>query len=112
MQEITRNCLSSPAHGLHLVKVNLALHDQGRSTYIHPYLETYSTEKVKLKHNTFVNKTFSKGENMIKLMGLKNEQFADKFESMMEGATVADLEKILHVRGNKKSEFPNLVKSL
>jgi hypothetical protein len=49
---------------------------------------------------------------MIKLMGLKNEQFADKFESMMEGATVADLEKILQVRGNKKSEFPNLVKSL
>lgn len=49
---------------------------------------------------------------MIKLMGLKNEQFADKFESMMEGSTVADLEKILLVRGNKKSEFPNLVKSL
>lgn len=64
------------------------------------------------KHTVFVNKTFSKGENIIKLMSLNNDQFSEKFESMMEGATVQDLEKILQVRGSKKSEFPNLVKSL
>lgn len=50
--------------------------DQRKITIIS---ETYGSEKAKQKHTTFVNKTFSKGENMIKLMGLKNEQFADKF---------------------------------
>ena len=65
-----------------------------------------------MKHTVFVNKTFSKGENIIKLMGFNNVHFAEKFETMMENGTLQDLEKILQVRGGKKSEFPNLVKSL
>lgn len=45
-------------------------------------------------------------------MNLNNEQFADKFEALMEGASIAELEKILLVKGGKKGDFPNLLKSL
>ena len=37
--------------------------------------ETYTNPKTMQKHQTFVNKTFSKGEGIIKLMGLNNEHF-------------------------------------
>jgi hypothetical protein len=67
------------------------------------FLATYSNEKTKQKYMAFVNKTFSKGENIIKLMGFDNVHFMEKFETMMENATIQDLEKILQVRGGKKS---------
>ena len=64
------------------------------------------------KYVGFVNKTFSKGEKVIKTMGLNNEQFAEKFEMMMEGAGLQELDKILQVRGGKRSDFPALVRSI
>ena len=54
-------------------------------------LETYnnpSNPKELQRYNAFVSKTFSKGENIIKLMGLNNEQFVERYEMLMEGAGI------------------------
>lgn len=45
-------------------------------------------------------------------MGLNNEQFVERYEMLMEGAGIQELEKILQVRGAKKTDFPQLVKSI
>ncbi len=60
----------------------------------------------------FVNKSFSKPENIIKLMQLPDKEFAERYEMFMEGGTVQDLERILQVRGSKKNDFSALAKSV
>jgi hypothetical protein len=36
----------------------------------------------------------------------------ERYEMLMEGAGIQELEKILQVRGAKKADFPQLIKSI
>jgi len=63
-------------------------------------------------HIGFVNKSFSKPENIIKLLQLPDKEFAERYEMFMEGGSPQDLERILQVRGCKKGDFASLVKSV
>jgi hypothetical protein len=60
----------------------------------------------------FVNKAFSKPENIVKLLQLPDKQFAESYERLMEGGSLQDLDRILQVRGDKKGDFAALVKNL
>ena len=63
-------------------------------------------------HRSLVNKTFLKSENVIKLLSLNLEDIAAKFETFIEDGKLADLDKILAVKGSKRSDVPGLVKLL
>jgi hypothetical protein len=63
-------------------------------------------------HRALVNKTFFKSENIIKLLTLNLDDIAGKFEQFIEGGTLADLDKILFVKGSKRTDVANLVKAL
>ena len=76
------------------------------------YIETYSNQKNLQNHVTFVNKTFSKPENIIKLLQLPDKEFTERYEMFMEGGSIQDLDRILQVRGSKKADFMALVKSI
>lgn len=74
--------------------------------------ETFNTPKNMESHRALVNKTFLKTENIIKLLTLNNDDIASKFEALVEGGTLVDLDKILFVKGSKRSEVASLVKIL
>jgi hypothetical protein len=74
--------------------------------------ETFNTHKKYGESRALVNKTFLKTENIIKLLTLNNDDIASKFEALVEGGTLADLDKILFVKGSKRSEVASLVKIL
>jgi hypothetical protein len=45
-------------------------------------------------------------------MQLPDKEFTERYEMFMEGGTIQDFEKILQVRGGKKSDFTALIKSI
>jgi hypothetical protein len=79
---------------------------------LHPKIGAYSNQKNLQNYITFVNKSFSKPENIIKLMQLPDKEFAERYEMFMEGGTVQDFDRILQVRGGKRNDFTALLKSI
>ena len=73
---------------------------------------TYSNQKTLQNYMAFVNKSFLKPENIVKLMQLPDKEFAERYEIFMEGSSPNDLEKILQVRGSKKNDFSALFKAI
>ncbi|KAL4427569.1 hypothetical protein ABPG74_012960 [Tetrahymena malaccensis] len=57
-----------------------------------------------------VKKSFNKTKNILKLLNMPNQGFIDNFTNFFEDATVIDLEKLLLVKGIKKTEVPQLFK--
>lgn len=112
MQEIALHCLPIPADGYHRDQGNPPRHRQDRYTYYNPHVGAYGNAKTLQNYTAFVNKSFSKPENIIKLMQLPDKEFAERYEMFMEGGTVQDFEKILQVRGGKKGDFSALFKSI
>ena len=73
---------------------------------------TYSNQKTLQNYINFVNKSFTKPENIVKLMQLPDKEFTERYEMFMEGGSTNDLEKILQVRGSKKNDFNGLFKAI
>ena len=60
----------------------------------------------------FVNKTISKSENILKLLSMRQNKFVENFMTFYEDATINDLEKMLNLKGWKKTDVPTLVKAI
>ena len=73
---------------------------------------TFGNQKNMESHRALVNKTFFKSESIIKLLPLSLEDIANKFEHMVEGGTLVDLDKILFVKGSKRTDVAGLVRAL
>ena len=73
---------------------------------------TYSNQKTLQNYINFVNKSFTKPENIVKLMQLPDKEFTERYGMFMEGGSTNDLEKILQVRGSKKNDFNGLFKAI
>lgn len=54
------------------------------------YSGAYANQKNLSNYVSFVNKSFSKPENIIKLMQLPDKEFTERYEMFMEGGTVQD----------------------
>lgn len=75
-------------------------------------VETFGNTKNIESHRSLVVKTFGKSENIIKLLILNIDDLASRFELVVEGGTLADLDKILFVKGLKRNDVAALVKKL
>jgi hypothetical protein len=62
-------------------------------------------------YTNFVNKTMTKSENVLKLLGMNTDKFQETFQIFFPDATATDLDKILTLKGLKRTDVPNLVRA-
>ncbi len=65
--------------------------------------------KIMTSYISFVGKTFSKTKSILKLLSMPNETFIENFTKFFEDASLADVEKLLPIKGIKKQDVPNFI---
>jgi hypothetical protein len=76
MQKAALYSLSVPTNGHHRNQINPRFNCQNRPKYLSVHIETFGNQKNLTSYITFVNKGFSKPDNIIKLLQLPDKEFA------------------------------------
>lgn len=71
-------------------------------------LSKAENDKAITSFTNFVNKTMLKSENILKLLAMNKDKFVENFKKFCDDT--ADVEKILALKGLKKTDVPNLFK--
>ncbi len=68
--------------------------------------------KTMVSYTNFVGKTFHKTKNILKLLAMEAKDFKDNFLKFYPEASVSDLEKLIPIKGLKRSDVSDLLKIL
>lgn len=71
-------------------------------------LSKAENDKAISSFTNFVNKTMIKSENILKLLAMNKEKFAENCKKFCED--INDIDKILNLKGLKRSDVPNIFK--
>ena len=67
-------------------------------------------DKAVSSFTNFVNKTMVKSENILKLLAMNKDKFVENFRKFYEDASNPDIERIIALKGLKRSDVPSIFK--